>query len=245
MNAIRETRRVMIGNTIVTADDVRELAGVVATACRDQAAGGSRFEMETSDGSTYESQTVEIFARGGTLDSKQVTRLLMSVRGEKVGDESITVFLHDGNCNPSWSFVEVKGTDDTWVNGVTRKIEEIVAGWEKQATWPQSFQWIIVLIAAFGIGQLFSAVLDRLTSFGQVQVLARLLVQFSIGVWPAALATRKLVELWPYIELRTGREHAQTLKRRKRYLWLLVTIGVFPILIRILYDAIKYFVFSK
>ena len=245
----------MLGNVIVTSDDVRELAGIVANAGQELETQESKeerravsrahfsFEMETSDGSTYESQTTDVFAKRGTLDGKQVTRLLMSFRGGQA-DASITVFIYHGNSEPFWNYVEVKGTDNTWVNGVTKKIEDVVAGWEKQAVWPRRFQDTILLVGAIGIGQLFLIGLDRLADFRHLHVLIRWAIQVFIGLGPAALVTRKLVELWPYIELRTGREHAQTLRKRKRYLWLLATVGVFPIIMRILYDGIKYFVHS-
>ncbi len=245
----------MLGNVIVTSDDVRELAGIVANAGQELESRESKeerraesrahfsFEMETSDGSTYESQTTDVFAKGGTLDGKQITRLLMSFRGGQA-NASITAFIYHGNSAPFWNYVEVKGTNTTWVNGVTKKIEDVVASWEKQASWPRSFQDAIVLVAAIGIGQLFLVALDRLAGFGHLHFLIRWAIQFFVGLGPAALITRKVVDLWPYIELRTGREHAQTLRKRKRYLWLLATVGVFPIIIRILYDGIKYFVHS-
>ncbi len=160
-------------------------------------------------------------------------------------DSSIFLQVLHGDSNPSWNKVEVAGSNTTWVNGVTKRLEDVVAGWEKQAAWPHRFHEAILLVAAVGIGQLFLMALDRLAGFGNLHVLIRWAIQVFVGLGPAAVITRKFVDLWPYIELRTGREHAQTLRKRRRYLWLLATIVFFPILIRILYEVIKHFGLSS
>jgi len=241
----------MFGNVIVTSDDVRELAGIIANAgqeleSQEQRKGPSSarfsFMMETSDGSQYESQTPEVLAKGGTLDSKQVTNLVMTFSG--AADSRIFLQMLHGDTEPSWNKVEVASTNSTWVNGVTKRLEDAVAGWEKQAAWPHKFHGAILLVTAVGIGQLFLVVLDKLAAFSHLLILIRLAIQAFLGIGLAAVLTRKFVDLWPYIELRTGREHTQTVRRRRRYLWLVATVGVFPILLRILYDGIKYFVHS-
>ena len=65
-----------------------------------------------------------------------------------------------------------------------------------------------------------------------------LFLAYLIGIGPAIFLTGKLVELWPSVELRMGREHGQILKKRKKFLGLAVTLVLLPLLLSLFYDTI-------
>lgn len=259
MNAIRETRRVRLGAVVVSADDIRKLAEIVVQAGgeieNEKSPARFTFKMQTSDGSEYEAQTPEVFAKGGILDTKQVGMVLITFSGYSTSSH-ISVFIYHGDVDKSWNQVEVTGTDATWVNGVTRRIEDAIGEWERQAEWPMKLRGLILAISTLGIALLYKLILHIFSSVLHLQASSAehvqptsLVIQWTmllfVAFWPAADLTRKFVGLWPNIELRTGREYAQVLTRRRQYLWLVATIGVLPIVIRVLYDIVKHFALAN
>src|SRR5712664_2240349 len=94
---------------------------------------------------------------------------------------------------------------------------------EKQASWPRKWEIPLKIVAAFGIGRAWVS----LQNFAMVHVLhiqpitprphwvdavqpfasvIRWGLSFGVGCFPGIFLTNKLLELWPSVELRMGRE---------------------------------------
>jgi hypothetical protein len=260
MTTIKETRRFPLENVVVKPDDIRELASITTQAAEKSATQESQqrmsFAIVADDGSEYDSVTADVFAKGGILDTKQIQSISI-VFSDYAKDSRISIHIIHGNVYAPGNQISVAGTDSTWVNGVTRQFEESVSRYQPQASWPRRAEWPLRILTALGIGRVFIAAEDFVLSHiihiqpitprptwansieplvGPIQWLLGLVA----GIAPSILLTDKLMELWPTVELRMGREWAQVSKRRRDRLWLVLSIGVIPLLLTGLYDLGKY-----
>jgi|SRR6267378_1552090 len=256
MSPIKETRRIVFENIVVKPEDIRTLAKAITDASEPFEKPKLAFEVQAEGGRSYESETLEVFEKGGVLDTKQVLSIATRFTDYET-DSRIRVNLAHGNFRRYYfNYIEVAGTDSTWVHGVIRKLEETLSEFEKQASWPRKWEIPLKIVAAFGIGRAWVS----LQNFAMVHVLhiqpitqhphwvdavqpfasvIRWGLSFGIGFFPGIFLTNKLLELWPSVELRMGREWAQLSRTRRDRLWVFFTIAVLPLLISLLYDLLK------
>jgi hypothetical protein len=254
---VSETRKFSISNVIVTLDNLREISKIIEESANKIKVSDYRFRrihIETQDGSEYKSSSSNILSQGSILDSKQINKIRMYFEDSMSEDRpSISIYLTHGNSYGS-NYIEVIGNESTWVNGVMRRFEDIVGDWERQPTWPRRFQWAFVLLFVIGIMRVIWLIVLTILSqyaaaFPQINSLSpsrKLITSLVITILPALLfaipgyyITDKLVELWPNVELRTGREHAQIYRKRRDRLWTIMGLIIIPLLITFLYDLIK------
>jgi hypothetical protein len=247
---VSETRRVKISNVIINLENLRELAKILdESAAKTQTSKYRRksFIINANDGSTYSSASSTIFLERGILDTKQITSIKMEFddhNGKMKPSIEIAIEHGDDKWRSFSNYILVKGNDSTWVNGVTRQFENIIAGWEPQAAWPRYIKWLAsgLMAIAFsrGVISLLEAIAGRPI---QATSLELILVYASLGAFsalPAFLLVDSLLRLWPAVELRTGREYAQLLRKRRTRLGLIVTLVVLPLLMSLLYDLLKW-----
>lgn len=257
MSTVKETRRFRFTNVIVKPDDIRDLARIMTKAAEPSAKEDQRlsFVVVADDDSQYDASTPEVFAKGGILEAKQVQSINLSF-SDYVKDSRISINVTHGSLGRGWNEIVVAGTDSTWVNGVTRQFEEAVSGYEKQVSWPKKIEWPLRILTALGIGRAWDAT-ESFVLFHIVHIqpitprptwavsldpffpLIQWSLNFFMGIWPSILLTQKLIELWPPVELRMGREWSQVYRKRRERLWLVVSVGVIPLLLSFLYDLFK------
>ena len=258
MPRVKETRLFQFADIVVRPKDVRALAGLVIEATEKQQKPGSRvniaFSAYAAGGQAFESTSPELFEEDGLLESKQVFSVGITMSDYETGAR-INVDLQQGRAGRG-NGIQVAGYDSTWVNGVTRRLEEAIAEFETQVTWPQRFQPLFVFVGAFGIGRLW----DVIQTFVELHIihvqpirprphwmdiiapyawLIHWALIFFTGAFPSLYLTNKLLSLWPSIEFQMGREWPQLARRRRDGLWAFFTIGVAPLVVSLLYDIIK------
>lgn len=257
---ISETRKFSVSSVVITVENLRELANIMDESARKAKESEYRIRrayIETQDGSEYKGSPSNVLSQGGILDIKQVKSIRMVFEDALSEDRpSITIYLKHGEIYGK-NFIEVIGNDSTWVNGVMRRFEDAVRGWERQATWPRWFQWLLVALFVLGIERIFilaAPVIFNQNSaiFPQVDFLLPIGKLISATIFytllaaliaiPGYLITEKLLELWPIVELRTGREYAQIYRKRRNQLWAIMSLIILPLLVTFLYDLIKAFV---
>jgi hypothetical protein len=256
MSPIKETRQIAFKDIVVKPEDVRTLAKVMTDAAEAFKKPKLSFEVQAEGGRSYESETVELFEKGGVLDTKQILSIELLFTDHETGSR-IRINLTHGRAGDGYSnYLEVIGRNSTWVHGTTRKLEETLSEFEEQASWPRKWEIPLKIVAAFGIGRAWVALQDFVmfhvihiqpvtprphwvdAAMPYVSVILWGL-SFGIGLFPSIFLTNKLLELWPSVELRMGREWAQLSKTRRDRLWLFFTIAVLPLLIALVYDLLK------
>jgi hypothetical protein len=256
MGAIKETIRIPLSNLVVKPEDARKL-GRVLVQCADTLAipPNSRyekkfiFEARSNVDTRYESESSEIFDESGILDTKQIILLRFSFSDYNT-DSSIKIELVHGDSSSIGRIlgsnnIEVGGRDSYWVNATARTLEETVSEIEKQAPWPRKWAPALFFVAVCGTGMLMYFFLKLLfvhilhTRFSIEPNVASWVPVIIVGIgglFPGLFLTDKLLELWPSIELRMGKEWAQVVNKRRQRLWLFCSLVGLPIA----YDLVKY-----
>jgi hypothetical protein len=254
---IRETRKLVVHDVVIGPDDVRALAQLVRDAIADQDDNHRlHFTLRAFDSSEYDGATLELLEEGGLLDTRQVREIRMYTTN-RATDSEIHVLL----CHETGKFlrseITVVGYDSTWVNGVIARLQHVVDECESQALWPRRLRWVLIALGALVIGTLYQWIinfsLDRLV---HVQPLAsrppwaealrpfawliQLTLDIAVGWAPSFYLVNRFTQLWPRVELRTGKEYAQVISRRRRYAWVVFSLIVLPVLLSALYDGLKY-----
>jgi hypothetical protein len=260
VSPIRETRLLLIENKVIKPSDIRTLARIVTDASEELKIPKSKqrfsFEIKAHGLRLYESEDAELFEQDSILDSKQIFAITMLFADRETGSRIFISLEHGNSHGDDRNYVSVGGTNSTWVSGVVHKLEEAISEFEKQTSWPRKWEVPLMVIAALGCGRAFDIAggfilshlfyIQPLTPRPHWADLMQPLIRsvrwatiFLIGLFPSFVLTKKLMELWPSVELRMGHEWAQVSKTRRDRLWLFVTIGVLPLLLSLLYDGLK------
>jgi len=242
-----ETRHVKISNVVITSDDIRALATIVDNASKEKINDKSyysySFGAKAFDDSEYESTSCDVFRKGGVLETKRIQEVNIYF-SEHSTNSRMNIRITHGDSRSMSNEITVSGTDSTWVNGVMRQFEDIINNLEKQKTWPKQFYWVIVIILALGIGRIISFLLFDVIFVHSIRrepatPFIGWIVVFLFIFLPASLLSDKIVKLWPSIEIRAGKDYAQIEKRKRYRLWILMSLGIIPILISIITEIIK------
>lgn len=263
MATIKESRYSKIENKIITTEDIQNLAKVIweeyeKAKSPDKYASVS-FTIKCSDKSCFESSDPSIFETDSVLRTKRVDSV--SICCHCYNDSYINVELCNGNIY--WgNDITVKGTDSNWVNGISKRLEDISSSFTPQNTFVKDHSIFLNILFAFGYGTIYMSILNVLLSgveslpenripewakilrnlFETVPFLREIfeyLLGFTVGIFPAVLTTDKLKKLWPSVEIQNGPEHMMIEKRRRKWLAIVFTTCILPLALSLIYDIIK------
>lgn len=264
MSPIRIDKSFPVSNVIVTPESVRTLVKIILSASKElppqKPYNQQRFTFAatTSDGLKYSSETPELFENDGELDTKQIDSISIEFR-DQTSDASIDIELSQhGSRYDFGNKVRIRGTNSTWVSGISDKLRVAVAEFKKQDGWPRVYSPWLGLISAYSFGRAITRVTDFvLTHLIHIVVKIPLLdivpghewfwrvVYFvcivTIGGPFANKLLGYLMELWPPVEFRMGREWMQVLPQRKRRLAWFFTGVILPLLVSVIYDVLKHY----
>lgn len=259
MAKIRESRFASIENKIVTLQDTHRLAQILfdedTTSKRNGQDSSISFMARCVDNSSFESEDYNIFNTESFLSRKRV--LSVSMTFHRYEDNSyINIELHHGNYGDN--SITVRGTESTWVNGMTSKLSEIVDSYKPQNIFVRKHPHILNTILALGYGTVFVWIIFLIPSnpiknvpewirllrelFDKAPIIRTLLryaIGIPIGFFPASLTRIKLLELWPKVEIQVGPEHLLIEKRRRYWLTTIFMTGILPLLLSFIYDLAK------
>ncbi len=259
MSTIRESRHVSIEMKIVKLEDLHRLAAVVkaehSESLEQEQHSSASFLAGCADNSSFESEDIDIFGPESFLAKKRV--LSASMEFHRYSDNSyISIDLNHGNYGSN--AITVVGTDSTWVNGITSKLSNIVDSFDPQSGFVRNHPRLLNGILALGYGSVFTWFVTAIPSsppqdipewarilrelFDKAPILRtlfRYLIGIPVGIFPAFWTTWQLSELWPTVEIQIGPEHLFVEKRRRKWIALVFTGGVLPLLLSVIYDVLK------
>jgi hypothetical protein len=263
MTSVRETARIRLADLIIKPADVRKLASIVIgaeTSLKKPAHSSSlryfAFDIITGDRRSYESESPDLFSEEeGLLDTKPVWAIELKFH-DSASQSSIRIDLAHGSSTRPFNSIEVASLDRDWVAATVHKLQEAINNFEKQATWPRKWKIPLIIVGAFGIGRAWyivsGFVLDHIWHIQPISPRPHWVdaaapyipfilwsTDFLVGLMPSVYVTNKLLELWPSIELRMGRDWNQQEATKRNRLWLFFTIAVAPLLLSLLYDLLK------
>lgn len=257
----RETRRYKFGRVVVTPENIRAIARIIQDSVQSLTSDTARlsFKMAASDGSEYDSSSIDILVDGGILSTKTIRTISMNFNSYQ--GPRISFNIEHGNGLWHGNQIEVSGGDTVWVNGVMRQLEEAIRGWEAQPSWPKRFSFPMTIIFALGIGRLYLFLVNIVLNYVfyvypiqpinprpawadiliPIVPLIQWVLALGTGIFPSMWLTDKIKRLWPNVEIRTGPEYAQINRRRRQTIGLIMTVGVLPFLLSVLSDLFRLF----
>ncbi|HEY8036476.1 MAG TPA: hypothetical protein VIF37_12920 [Methylobacter sp.] len=265
MSEIKESRVISIKDKIVSLKDVRAIAALIAS---EVAAADKddknwlevKYAAETFDGSEFQSADPSIFSDDSSVNRRRVKQIEMSYM-EKNGNKRISVSIsHDGYWGRN--SIKVSGTDSKWVNGTISQFEQIITAIPPQNTFFKRWNGFLLVIASLGIGAIILWLLSKVLLSAQIHPpqepegiasqVFRYIASFPIGNYalkyffyylagwgPGYELIRKLLSLWPSVEIQIGPEHEQVEKQRRIWVINVFVLGVLPLCVAILYDIVK------
>lgn len=215
------------------------------------------FILKSTDGTQYESNDMSIFSKDGILYTRRIIAVEMQYRNFNE-DKSINIMLYHTPTADDWNQIRISGDDENWTNGVFSKFKDIISNWRKQKSWIDKY--FLILLILFGIGfafvlyrvvfQLIGVIINvgniTFTESPQwledISPLLRIFVYFSFIKFGFDIAYSMLVkirELYPNIEFLVGPEYLQTESQKRKKLYKIITLGVLPIIITLLFELIR------
>lgn len=268
MISIRESRYAKIENKVVTLEGVHRLAQVInaeylKTKLASQHASIS-FMAKCFDNSSFESEDVSLFSSDSVLNSKRIASFEISYYCYDV-NAYVKIDLAHGDSSYGNS-ITITGTESTWVNGIMKKLEEIVNSFRPQNRFVKNHRFFVNSVLALSLGVVFTWIIrwvvsifppEPTTNISQwekllseifervpiVRVVFRCLIGYPVGYFPALFITDKLSSLWPSIEIQVGPEHTFIEKKRRNWVISVILLGILPLLVSIVYDLIKRYIF--
>jgi hypothetical protein len=157
------------------------------------------------------------------------------------------------------SEASVSGTDPKWVNDQFANLKGAIETAKPQELWILKHKTLFLQFLAVAIGTLFLSWVDPLLNWLLAEGVLHLVdrrdplhmflvahetlfycfvwvCRWGVGISPALLVRRWLFSLWPSVELDVGAEHLKTEKRKRKLVFLFLTLAVLPIAVQILYD---------
>lgn len=264
---MKETRRFEIKKKIFTKADLLNIGILFLNEYKFAQEVGNHslltFQIYCSDGTSYESKSIDIFDVGGILDLKRLISLEITFLNYNVGSFINISFIHGGGYRDC--FV-VRGDDRYWVNGVFTRLREIIDSIKPQDNWVLRHKSLFLHLIALGIGTIINAVLgyilfqhiepiknpsrivETIRSFIDSKPYIRYLINWFItwlmGIPWAPYISNWLLKLWPDIEFDFGPEHMKAEKLRRIRISIVLSIAIIPILVSAGYDLFKYFLLN-
>lgn len=273
MNKTKETRLIRIDRRIITVSDLLKLANVIFKEYKilkksDKYAFVS-FSVTCDDDSVFDSESPEIFSDSSPYSSKRVISVSLHL-GTILHSRHIYVkFNHATSSYSNSSYIEVKGSDSKWVNGILRIIEEMVDGFTPQNNFAEKYRYLLQTIISIGVGIIMLNSLSLLmktanlpqttstpeglsgliialaTKYTIAQMFFIYLFYWLLGYIPAGYLVDKLRGLWPSIEIQVGAEHKFIENHRRGWLINIFLLGILPLLLQVAYDIVKFFITAK
>jgi len=259
---IKESRYSKIQNRVIDLNAAYKLASIVNEEylkSKNSREGGSiSFLAKCADKSSFESKDVSIFSADSMLNTKRVESLEMTYHSYH-SKSSINIELAHGDTEYGNS-ITIRGEDSTWVNGIMRKLEDVLNSFKPQNTFIKNHKGLFNIVFALSIGTILMWIIRFIFSpqepptdlenwekslheifdrFPIVQAILRYSLGIVVGYLPAKDITNKLISLWPSIEIQIGPEHTFLEKNRRKWIINAVLLGLVPLLVSLIYDFLK------
>lgn len=261
---MKETRRFVIRKKIFTKTDFLNIGKLFlseySSAQQNKNHASLEFRISCTDGTSYESESIELFDDGGILDLKKINTLEITFHNYMLDSYINISVVRGGGYSDA---LIINGKDQNWVNGVFTRLKEIIDSLKPQDNFLIRHKTALLHITALGIGIFIyfilwlilyrhiepiknpSETVKTIRSFFQTYpFFVRSLYWFlywGMGIpWAPHIRTW-LLNLWPNIEFDFGPEHLKVEKLRRIRIAMVFSIAIIPIILSIAYDLVKWF----
>lgn len=257
---IIENRQIVIRNKILTLVNVRAVAKAVAVQLEsipleDRNKAELTFVARCDDGSSFQSEDIDIFAEDSIIAQKRVTHVTVTYSYYPT-KARVEVALRHGGMDAT---ITVSGRSRIWVAGTLETLAGLFESFPPQGNPYLNHSGVINFALTMGIGSIlfllvtllpsaqpkeesalkFAWFVSTLREFPALHYLVKYALTWLVG-WPwTSIVTNRFKQLWPSIELQIGPEHLLTEKLRRKLLATAFALGVVPLSLSVLYDILK------
>jgi hypothetical protein len=260
MEKIIENRQILVRNKVLTLANVRAVAKAVAVhlegiPLQERNKADLTFVARCDDGSSFQSEDIDIFADDSVIAQKRVTHVTLTYSHYPT-KARVEVALRHGDEDAT---ITVSGRSRIWVAGTLDTLASLLESFAPQTNPYLKHKGLINFILAMGLGsiaiflvtslpttppkeedtQKFAWYASTLSEFPALHYVVKYALTWCAG-WPwTSIVTNRFKQLWPSIELQIGPEHLLTEKLRRKLLATAFGIGVVPLLLSVIYDILK------
>ena len=261
---MNETRRFDIRQKIFTKIDFLNIGKLFlseySSAQKNENHASIAFRVSCADGTSYESETIELFDDGGILDLKRINTLEITFHNYTLESYMNISVVRGGGYS---DVLIIRGKDQNWVNGIFTRLKEIIDSLKPQDNFIIRHKTALLHIIAFGTGILIFSILwliwyrhiepvknpsetvKTIRSFFKThpyfEKSIELFLFWFLGIPWAPYIRSWLLTLWPSIEFDFGPEHLKIEKLRRVRIALVFSIAIIPIVLLIGHDLVKWF----
>lgn len=262
MEKIIENRQIVIRNKVLTLANVRAVAKAVAVQLEsipqeDRNKADLTFVARCDDGSSFQSEDIDIFAEDSVIAQKRVTHVTVTYSYYPT-KARVEVALRHGDMDAT---ITVSGRSRIWVAGTLETLAGLFESFPPQGNPYLKHSGAIKFALTMGIGSIFfylfsfipsdppnekdARMVVWLTSTVREYPVLRYVIKYAlswfVGMPWTSLVTNRFKQLWPSIELQIGPEHLLTEKLRRKLLATVCVLGVVPLSLSVVYDILKAF----
>ena len=263
MEKIIENRQIFIRNKVLTLANVRAVAKAVAVQLesippQDRNKAELTFVARCDDGSSFQSEDIDIFAEDSVIAQKRVTHVTVTYSYYPT-KARVEVALRHGDMDAT---ITVSGRSRIWVAGTLATLAGLFASFSPQGNPYLKHSGAIEFALAMGIGSILYYLVglipfeppreedarkvvwltSALREFPVLYYVIKYSLTWFFGMPWTSLVTNRFKQLWPAIELQIGPEHLLTEKLRRKLLTTACVLGVVPLSLAVVYDISKAFV---
>ncbi|WP_177733459.1 hypothetical protein [Flavobacterium inviolabile] len=241
---IREKRMLTFNFKIITPKIIRNLSDIIEKEVQSLTEDRRNdfyilYTVDTRDNTSFESQSNEIFKENQILENRIVQKITMhfyTYDNSKSIEIQIVHSVKDENLQ---NFIKVSGDETIWVNGVLVRLSEILDWADNQIHIKYSNYIILPLLIIFNIEFYRLILMNPIFDANLCKLLFA--VVFIISIHLSTKFPTYIQNLWPSIEIQTGLDHQNSVKKgRNKLFWILTSI-ILPLLLALIYDLIKSF----
>jgi hypothetical protein len=199
----------------------------------------SRVEFTSSDHLKYTWTFEEKTELTKILDNKIITEINLYFT-EQVLTSSILIRIKNSDISPVYAKVE--GQDSNWVNGTVKTLEDFFLHCRSQSAIMKKGGILIVLLTVvilnFFLNNTLGLIAQMMHLFSKYAIESLtsdwrffVIVLSAITVSPSLLLYKRLRQLWPGIEIQTGKDFRLTEKNKRIKLMTIASLIILPAII--------------
>ena len=221
-----ETRKIKLSYITLGPQELKSIATLVHEEAQKEKCIPT-FTIHCKEGSSFQTSDVTTFEEAN-MPIGEIERVRMHWQ-RKDKEIDISIYHETFFASTFLNCIEVRGADSTWVNGITAKFQNMITQYKNKHAilYRLTPLRLFVLFLPCG-GAVFSLAWFLLPPITGAWLVFSLAPAIILGFLFAIGLDSFLHSIFPNIELRSGR--ASRAEKRRKWLYLIIALIVFPIL---------------
>jgi len=240
---IREKRKLILDKRCITPNVISQIAMLIDKEVKELGDNDRllvNYSIDSTDNSSYESQSAQIFATDGLLYSKVINKVVMRFSSIDYSKNVEVQLLQSEENEHGENYITVSGDDPIWVNGTISRLSELALSSEMQFGYGKWIGWTMIILWLAFIIPYWKLFVDARNTYPNTAIALLLVLVIPFGSFFGTLNLIIYMQsLWPSMELQTGPGYLQIHAKKRRTVYWIVTCFVIPVLLTVFYDIFK------